>query len=223
MAAQFDAVSSAHVANSGITTLTWTHTPVGTPTAVGVVTSEFGPGGGSAISGVTYGGTTMGARKSTSGTGTQPGTSIWGLANPPSGAQSVVVTMGGTGNYVEAAAVTVTGSDTITVFSNANSATGTSTTPSVALTTGSNDFAMDILGTTTGAFPATPGGSQTSRWGPLTDGGDEAQGSTAPSGGATTTMSWTITSNTWALSAAAFKGGAATAAIGSTLILMGVG
>ena len=57
MTVAFDAVASDSVSASSGTTLSWTHTPVGTPTAVGVSLWNYEPF--ATITGITYGGVAM--------------------------------------------------------------------------------------------------------------------------------------------------------------------
>jgi hypothetical protein len=153
---------------------------------------------------VTYGGVSRGAPFQ-SGIATT-NNYLFGLANPPAGAQTITITVSATGAYVEAGAVTVTGSNTSTVFDSTNSATATSTAPSVAVTSATGEFVVDFLGTFSGATSFTQSGSQTLRWGPLSAGGDRGMGSTAPAAAGSTTMSWTLGGSAeWVLLAGSFK------------------
>src|SRR6516164_3443608 len=88
MAVAFDAVGPG-ASGSAVSSLTWTHTPAGTPTAVGVWTGGYGA---TVITGITYGGTSMTAGTLYTPSGSSgPQTVSYGLAGPASGAQTVVV------------------------------------------------------------------------------------------------------------------------------------
>lgn len=124
MAVTFDAASSTGAGGSGGPTYSWTHTPVGTPTAVGLWATIYG--GGNTISGVTYGGVSMGAPVLTvTNTGGRNDTDyLFGLASPLSGPQTIIVTTAPAGGkYIICGAMTVLGSDTTTCFRNTASST----------------------------------------------------------------------------------------------------
>jgi hypothetical protein len=111
----FDAVSS-NVCSTCVTTdLTWTHTPVGTPTAVAVLIENYEPNG--SITAVHYGVSAMTLAVSESDGGFPNTAQIWCLANPPSGTQTVDVTGSAGGMFIGAAAITVTNSNTSSCFS----------------------------------------------------------------------------------------------------------
>jgi hypothetical protein len=198
-----DAISALQSASS-VPSLSWTHTPTGTPTAVAVVLNNFGSGGpGQGATSVTYGGVSM-TRAQTVDNSVSSTTDVWGLANPPSGAQTVIVNLP-TGSFPLAASITVTGSDTTTCFSNSNSANGSSTTPSVTVNSQVGDLVVDFVGSFTGAGGSTAGGSQTLRWSG-TLGGDFAMGSTLAGASPNVTMTWTFPSSVaWGQVAASFK------------------
>jgi hypothetical protein len=142
--------------------------------------------------------------------GTGAAAAVWGLANPPSGAQTVLMTFSAS-TFCEAGAITVTGSDTVTCFSNSNSALGTSAAASVVVTSTTGELVVDAV-TNVGAATETAGGSQTLRWGPLQDSNLVGSGSSQP-GASSVTMSWTLgSSQTWGVAAASFKAGASAAA-----------
>jgi hypothetical protein len=195
----FDAVSSSSVANNAGTTLSWTHTPIGTPTAVAVSFQRFN----GTVPGVTYGGNSMTLARDQAFGGSN--VDIYGLPNPPAGAQTVVITCGGTANYIQAGAVTVTGSNISTAFDASNSASGSSTAPSVSVTSLTGEFVIDVVGTESSPPSETPGGGQTLRWGPLTVSANVASGSSAPAAAGSTSMLWTLGSSVaWGEVAASF-------------------
>jgi hypothetical protein len=220
MAVAFDAVSS----NSGAgNSRSWTHTPVGTPTSVGVAFHVY-DGAGTAT--VTYGGlslTKFAAATSASVGGNPNHTEIWGSDGQtlPTGAQTVLISFSGS-DFCEAGAVTVTGSDTTTCFSNGgnNSDGAGSTAVSVTTTSATGELVLEVTGNSAVILPTVTGG-QTSRWGVA---GWESAGATQ-AGAASVTPTWSLSSaNSWTASAASFKaagGGGGTRP--RTLTMLGVG
>jgi hypothetical protein len=150
MTVAFDAVASDSVSASSGTTLSWTHTPVGTPTAVGVSLWNYEPF--ATISGITYGGVAM--TQAVTNDNEAFSVQVGGLANPPAGAQTVVLTFSGTDAYCMAGSVTVTGSNTTTCF-RASSPTSTdgfdsAGASSLAVTTAAGDLVFDVIGVAAG-------------------------------------------------------------------------
>ncbi len=204
----FDAASFAQSPSTSV--LTWTHTPVGTPSlaVVGVMLADTG----ATVSTVTYGGQLMTLIRSDNWTSLAK-TWLYRLASPPAGAQTVTVTLSAADDKV-AGAITVTGSDTSTPISNHAGATGNSATPSVTVTSASGELVVDTVTLFEGGT-WTPGAGQTERW-------DRQQtpvsgaGSTE-AGAASVTMSWTNTrADRWAISAASIKAAGAAAATSGT-------
>ncbi len=147
MSVAFDAKGpSTGTTSSASNTISWTHTPSGTPTAAAVVIGWVDTGG-KTISSVTYGGTSMSQAGSTqiSASGFWK-TAIFGLANPASGAQTVTVTFsgalshGGTGQ-----SITVTGSDTTTCFTGNASTSGTTDPASLSVTSQNDELVIDVF------------------------------------------------------------------------------
>lgn len=216
MASTFDAVSTSADASS-VTTITWTHTPVGTPTAVGVVAAGDFESSPKTFTSATYAGGAAASEVTKTGTaGADPRqkftASIFGQGGPSSGAQAVVVNSG-SAFYGKCGAITVTGSDTSTVFSNhANGLTGSNlnTDPcTVTCTSATNELVVDCV-MTDSAVTCSPGGSQTSRINATGPFGFRILSSTIP-GAASVTMTWTTsgTAGAWTQVAAAFKAAAA--------------
>src|SRR5690348_14565737 len=101
MSVAFDAVgpSSSGQSYLAVASTSWTHTPVGTPTAVAIGECAFAlPAGGSTA---TYGGTSMTAAGISPQSGNNDFCRIWGLANPTSGAQTVALAWSGGSGGVE--------------------------------------------------------------------------------------------------------------------------
>jgi hypothetical protein len=197
---------------SGGITYFWTHTPVGTPTAVAVVVQNYDPNG--TITGVTYGGTAMvlvGTKETFPGGGSY--CYIFGLANPASGAQQIVVSgsSSASGMFTSAQAITVTGSDTTATATGGmrsgsyGSAQGSSTTASVVVATAAGDLAIDLVTDGAGAT-VTPAAGMTAFWDLNAGAYTNASRQTASS--SSTTESYTLSpSDTWGMVAAAFKHG----------------
>lgn len=168
----------------------------GTAVVVGVTLRQ-----GNTCSSVTYAGsnlTQLGAVTN----GTDVRVELWGIVSPATGANNVVVTHTATGSNgrVVSGAVSLTGTDTSSPFGTPVTATGNSTSPSVSVTSGSNDMVVDTLSminSTVSQETATVGASQTQRWNQITANGTSnivpvGAGSTEAGAGGSTTMSWTL-------------------------------
>lgn len=198
----FDAVSNA-ATGSGVTTPSWTHTPVGVPTAVAVLTGSYFSGND--FTTATYGGISM---SPSTLFGATPFAHIWFLANPPSGPQTV--TLSGQSNaFYAMAAITVTGSDTTTCFRNTSGGTGTDSGAGSSLSISSDprDLVIDCVSGFSGANPPS-GSSGTSRYTVFFNGNLSLGVATSP-GGATVNATWTVpdggAGQSWAGAIASFK------------------
>lgn len=199
----FDAVASNSVAGGG-NTLTWTHTPVGVPTGVGVGVENFTAN--CSVSSITYGAASLTQAVAQSIPGQNTNVELWGVANPPAGPQTVTVNFTGSTCFAQAGSITVTGGSTSTVFRATNSAQGSNNAPTVSVTSATGDLVVDVLGETSSSATPTAGGSQTLRWGPLNAGSNTAAGSTLPATGASTSMSWSLSGSVpWGHAAASFQ------------------
>jgi len=203
----FDAAASAQ-RSGGAGSLSWTHTPVGTPTGVAVGLTNFNSN--CTISTVTYGGTSMGAAAQSAvfGSGNQNDVRLYVLAAPSSGAQTVSINFSsGSSCFVAGGSITVTGGNTTTAARASNKAAGTSTTPAVSVTSVSGDLVIDIAATADNNITLTgAGGGQTIQVANKAGGGNRLSMSTITATGATTNLSWTIaSSNAWANQAASFQ------------------
>lgn len=202
----FDAVASASIASSTGTApaLSWTHTPVGVPTAVSVAFQYFG----GAVSSVTYGGTSMTLGSNSGNDANGSDSAVWGLANPASGVQTVAINTNATSMAIEAGSITVTCSSISAAFDNAASSVGTSATPSVTVNSTAAEIVVDVVGTYTAAGTlSVTGTGQAVKWGTLIAGGNRAAGSTMPGGATTTTPAWSFSggSTVFSNAAASFK------------------
>ena len=148
-AVAFDAATASSNSDASSSTISYTHTPVGTPTAVVVTVISTG----AKVSSLTYGWTNMTYLQSAS-----PGSSVrveqWGLANPFPGAQTVRATVTGP-DALSSTAVTFIGSGT--TFRTAFRAKDTNTDPS------SSAITVTVSGVVTGSMTvdcaATDGGA----------------------------------------------------------------
>jgi hypothetical protein len=163
MAVLFDAASSANDGTGGSLSgaYSWTHTPVssapsGVVVCIGYYDGEFTLPSPT----ITYGGVSMvlnctiqGPIGTTinHGSGPENGNywtvSIYGLASPPSGAQTVSVTWGGALDvFTAAGAVTVTGSDLVNIFrATGVTSSGTSITPTITVSSQTGDLVIDAI------------------------------------------------------------------------------
>jgi archaellum component FlaF (FlaF/FlaG flagellin family) len=166
---------------------------------VGLNTAGIG-----AINQVNYDGVPMTQIGSTVNNGGSASVSLWYLVNPSTGTNTVSITLAAVTN-VAAGAVSFTGVNQTDPIDVSNSATGTSLTPSVSLTTTTDEaWIIDVVGTNGGTI--TTGTGQVERWNVI-QGAARGAGSTEfTSSSGTFTMSWEkSTSSNWAIIAAALR------------------
>lgn len=201
----FDAATTPTSLSGGASPWTWTHTPVGTPTAALVQFVNFV--GGATITGITYGGNSMTAVAG-SPVAIDGSNSVYQycLPNPPAGAQTVNVNFTGLA-FVAGGSITVTGSNTVTCATASNTATGTGTTASLSVTSNANELVVDFVATdNANTTTQTAGGGQTARISNTVSGNNVGSGSTKAASASNTSMSWTIsTSTAWAQIATSVK------------------
>jgi len=197
--------STSHTfANSA--THTWSHT-VGAGSNRVLVVGVSNRDGTRTVSTVTYGGVALTRIGLQNGAGTANRVELWRLIAPATGTANIIVTLSGSTETV-AGAVSYTGVDQTTPFGTFASASGTSTAPSVAVTSASGEVVMDVVAANGDSDGATVGTGQTQRWNDFTGtgGGDiHGAGSTEP-GAASVTMAWTlVASKAWAIGAVPVK------------------
>lgn len=204
----FDAVgpNSSGATGSGVSSLSWTHTPVGNPSAVAVAVGYWS--NATAISSVTYGGVAMTLAVSQNASSGDKA-AIYGLANPPAGAQTVQITWAAGGIFANAGSISVTGSDTTTCFSHADGqAAGTGTSAACTVTSAVGELVVDMCNGDNATAGVTITSSGTRRWGTAHVGSEEANAAATAPGAATVTMTETLSaSKPWAIVAASFKSG----------------
>lgn len=196
--AVIDAVTASQFADQ--TVLSFSHVPVGVPTGIVIAISFFVED--QDITVITYGGNAMTLEVSTRTQAFGNRTSIYSLANPPSGTQTVAITFLGSngGGY---AVYSITGGSTSDVITATNTATGTSTAPSVAVSSATDAVVIDSV-TNEGGSNLTVGASQIERLNVAYGGGRHA--SSTEGGAASVTMSWTAASSTaWATAVASIR------------------
>jgi len=153
MTVQFDAFSTYHSDATG-SAPSWTHTPAGTPTAVAVTIIC-----GTTPSSVTYGGMALSSAVTISSGSYR--SFIYGVSNPPSGTNSVVINLGST--IMIAGAITVTGSNLVKCFTDSSSASGTSPSASLSVNGNAGELLVDLFCyTNSSSVSANPSG--TLRW-----------------------------------------------------------
>ena len=218
MALAFDAVTSGQANGAGPFTLSHTTSGADRVLVVGVIIHA---GAGITITSVTYNGVAMTVIPSSTITGTYA-VSLYGLIAPASGANTVSISISGNAE-IGFGAMSLTGADQTTPFGTANTATGTSTTPSVTVSSASGEIVVDT-GQIFHSGTFSVGAGQTSRWSSFSTGGWVKHfGSTEP-GDTSVTMSWSnTTSQGWALSAVPVKPVSAAGTTIRQLCLTGVG
>ena len=199
----FDAASS-DTATGKFSTYTWSHT-VGAGGAnriliVGVATP------GVAVSGVTYGGQamTLVPNSAQSSAGSTARTELWYKVAPLENANDIVVTLVSS-TWASAGATSWTGVHQTTPLGTAATATATSTTPSVNVTSGRGDVVVDALASDNDPV-ITVDGSQTQRWNYDNSKKATGTGSSEADGASSTTMSWSSDeTQDWAIVGVALK------------------
>jgi len=214
----FDAASSSTPATTSAAasfTVVWNHT-VGLAKKPYLVVSVSidRSGGGALVGGVIYGNEAGGpASNMTSlgviNNGTAVRSELWGLANPTPGTHQIQVTI------TNAAAVNIAVVAGAKSFSNVFqtaatgatfTATGTTLTPSVAVTNAAFDYVVDAVAYN-GNVALTPGGGQTNTYNPTSGAPAFSGAGSSRTGANNVTMSWTATgvAQQWATIAVALK------------------
>ena len=199
-----DVAFDAATLSEGTGTQTFNHTITGSAPALLVFVSS-GKGTAPDVTGITYAGNALTfVRQDSNGTLAQ--TEVWKLAAPPTGTNSVVVTVTGSPDPVFAVAMSFTGADQSDPVSNHGGATGASDPATVTITSATGEMVADNYAETEeGGVSA--GAGQTQRW--LSSSVEpHGRGSTEP-GATSVTMSWPGIGTDWAISAVSIKKGGA--------------
>lgn len=187
----------------------YTHTPVGSPNFV-IVGVFWRRNGTQNVTGVTYGGnamTSMGVEPyASSPAGAQLG--LWRLDNPPSGAQTVAVTLSAASARGAIVSIAYTGVDTA---ASTSGYTQTKVEPASSITrtvtSATGDLVLAFFGCHTDAITHTEGGGQTQVVTAAANGGGGSDSgyrlrATESAGAASVVVDWTLGSSDHAVEAA---------------------
>jgi uncharacterized repeat protein (TIGR01451 family) len=191
--------TTSNAQTTGATSLTWSHTVIAGTSQVLFVEIAI-DGLGAAVSGVTYGGTSL--TRVGRGSGNHA-VEIWRLINPAAGTANVVINFSAT-TAAAAGSTAFTGVDQNTPNGTFVNAAGTGLTASVTAVSAVGDEVLDVQywkGAPTGG---APGAGQTINW--WQSSGVMIGGSTVIAGAASVSMTGTFTSSTqWEIGAVSIK------------------
>ena len=213
MPVAFDAQSSGGIGNSN--TLTIAHTCSGTERVL-LVGVEWNKATSvpTTISSITYNGIALTPGPSAKNANDEAA-AIWYLINPATGANSLIITFSGNCAF-QFGGLSYTGVNQTSPISQSSTATGTSTTPSVALTAVAGGYMADSLNAL-GNLTLTPDASQTQRWNQnRAVGGSRFQGAASDKANpGSYSMKWTASSSSnWVIAAVALQPPAVTPTTG---------
>lgn len=195
-----DSVSS--FGSNGAGPFTWAHTCSGSDRLLRVTTSHFD--NSDTIDSITYNGVALTAVPGGSTNNGQYYVTAYYLIAPDTGTHDIVVTVTGSVFDFGAGAISYTDAHQTTPLGTAVTATGTSTTPSVTVSSAADELVDDGLVIIHGGTLSV-GAGQTQRWNAIAGGFIKYAGSTE-GGAASTTMSWSNSSSqTWAIVAVPIK------------------
>lgn len=180
--------TSTAVATGGVTSLTWSHITAG---ASRYMVVQVGTNG-QLVTGVTYAGIAMTNLGSTQETPTGHRITLFGLVQPGTGTNNVVVTLAGSTPCV-GGAISLTGVAQVSSTGVYAGTESTGTNPSVLVASDADELIVGgvVWNATTGAATSTPDASQTFRWKQETGSFVRGAGSTDP-GAASVTFSYTM-------------------------------
>lgn len=195
MAVAFDATAFADInTGQGVTDSLSYSITIGGGTNRAIAISAHCAAGVTTVSSITVGGVAATLVAGTSGDSSAADAhgEIWALANPATGAQTVLVTFSnGTSTFVASGAVSVSGADQSTPCNNGTVASGGGGAASLPITSNAGDLTVDSVfcgnGATTISAP-----TQTQRW--LDNAtSNHFGGSTGPGTAGPITHAWTLT------------------------------
>ena len=203
----FDATSTGH--SSGTTSLSWSHTVGSNDSRLLIVGVSVGTT--TNVSSVTYGGVSL-TRLTYKDNGSQNRTELWYLKNPSSGAANIVVNMASSA-MLTAGATSWYNVDQDTTFGTPVTASGSTTTPTVNVSSAVNDMVVDVVAghVDMGSASLGVGSGQTQRWNygqteSVMNG--EAGAGSNETGASTVSMSWSLSggaASSWSISAVSIK------------------
>lgn len=211
--------ATASCAGSGVSSLTCAHTVSGINRLLVVWVSYFDSA--DTPTGATYNGVAMTAIPSSTAANGNYKIAGFYLIAPATGTNNVVISFSGTMSDMGAGSVSFTDAHQTTPLGTAVTATGTSTTPSVTVSSAAGEIVVDGLAIIHGST-LTVGGSQTQRWNAIASGGFIKYAGSTQNGASSTTNTWTNgNSQTWAQGAVPVKPVAVSAS--SRFTLTGIG
>jgi len=196
----FDAAPTPTTGTAG--PITHSHTVANQPSRILLVKVNFIGGTSVKVSGITYDGIPLALRSAASLSTLHA--ELWYLVAPPIGTANVVVTFSGSVTSTVVASEGWYNVSQSAPFSASASTSGTSTTPSIAVTAAVGDVVTDIMAAA-GNVTATVGAGQTERYNAIQGTALRAAGS-SEAGAASVTMSWTLSSSVpWVIRATPMK------------------
>ena len=196
-----DSISS--TSGNGAGPFTWSHTCSGSDRLLRVTTSHFDSS--DTISSITYNGVALTAVPGGSTNNGQYYVTAYYLIAPDTGTHDIVVTVSGSVFDFGAGAISYTDAHQTTPLGTAVTATGTSTTPSVTVSSAADELVDDGLVIIHGGTLSV-GAGQTQRWNAIASSGFIKYAGSTEGGAASTTMSWSNSSSqTWAIVAVPIK------------------
>lgn len=212
--------AAASCAGTGVSSLTCAHTVSGADRELVNWISWYHST--STLSGSAYNGVALTAIPSGSAANGQYHIDGLHLIAPATGTNNLVATFSGSVFDVGMGSVSFTGADQTNPLGTAVTATGTSTTPSVTVSSAAGEIVIDGLVIVHGGT-LTVGGSQTQQWNSIASGGYIKYAGSTQNGAASTTNTWTnSTSQVWAQGAVPVKP-VAVASSAPMRALLGVG
>ena len=196
-----DSVSS--FAGNGVGPFTWAHTCSGTDRLLRVTVSHFDSS--DAVTGVTYNGVALTAVPSGATTNGQCWITAYYLIAPDTGTHDIVVTVAGNVFDFGAGAISYNDVHQTVPLGTAVTATGTGTTPTVDVSSATDELVDDGL-VIIHSGTLSVGAGQTQRWNAIATFGFIKYAGSTEVGAASTTMSWSNSSSqTWAMVAIPVK------------------
>lgn len=196
-----DATGCATATN--VATTTWSHT-VGTGANRLLLVGVAFAGTDRSISSITFGGASF---TYVGSSGVNRRVEIWKLLNPTAGTASIIANWNGSKDAVFWSG-SFTNVDQSTPLGTFQSASGSSTTPSVTVSSDTGELVVDILAADGDAGAISPGGGQTliCSGNTGTSSGDARGGGSSEPGASSVTMSWSLgNSKNWDLGAVALR------------------
>lgn len=206
----------------GCSSLSWSHTVSGSDRCLLVAPTRYDTF--DALSTATYNAVSMTLVPSSGLTSGNHEVALYSLVAPATGANNVQITTApGVVTELTGGAVSFTDCHQTTPVGTAATASGTSTTPSVNVSSAAAEIVIDNL-SIVHSGTLTVGAGQTQRWNAIGAGGFAKYAGSTETGASTTTMSWSnSTSQAWAISAVPVKPVAAAASLVPMQTLLGVG